>query len=84
MNTGGPAFPSDAKCDSWQCRKPSSGMTLLDWFAGKALEGMAASSYWAENVQGGRRDYLDPMAQSAYAMAEAMLAEKQRREGWSA
>ncbi len=34
QNDGGPAFPSDSACASWQCRKPSSGMSLRDWFAG--------------------------------------------------
>lgn len=40
QNDGGPAFPSDSACESWQCRKPSSGMTLRDWFAGQALVGI--------------------------------------------
>lgn len=38
INDGGPAFPSDKACDSWQCRKPSAGMSLRDWFAGQATE----------------------------------------------
>ena len=59
---------------------PASEKTLLDEFAGQALAGMAASSFWAENVQANRPDYMKPVALSAYAMAEAMLAERARRE----
>lgn len=42
MNDGGPAYPSTSACESWQCRKPSSGMSLRDYFAGQALAGMLA------------------------------------------
>lgn len=42
IDDGGPVFPSNAACESWQCRKPSSGVTLLDWFAGEAMKGILA------------------------------------------
>ncbi len=42
-NDGGPAFPSESSCASWQCRKPSSGMSLRQWYTGQALCGTIAS-----------------------------------------
>ena len=48
------------------------GMTILDWFAGQALAGVIADHHWS----------VDPelVARAAYGMAEALLAEKLRRE----
>ena len=54
------AFPS---------RSYSSGMDLRDWFAGKALEGFAATGY----SRTGR--YL---AEAAYEAADAMMAERDK------
>jgi hypothetical protein len=55
------------------------GMTLRDWFAGKALAGMAASGFWAENVQANRPDYMTAVAESAYAVADAMLKAREAK-----
>ena len=66
---GGPAFPGlalvfDPKSES---PKPVDGMSLRDWFAGQALQGMnAADRRW----DGGNKD----MACAAYSQADAMLA----------
>jgi hypothetical protein len=71
INDGGPAFPnvpSDPGYTKWD-----EGMSLRDWFAGQALAGMAASRFWAENVQANRPGCLKLVAQSAYDMADAML-----------
>ena len=72
MNTGGPAFPvpADGATDG---RTHDAGMTLLDWYAGQALQGRA---HRFDNPHE-RRDLL---AQDCYDIAEAMLAEKARRE----
>ena len=70
-NNGGPAFPETFIHDP--------GMTLRDWFAGQALGWMLACAreYWdthtGEPVQG-----CVAYAASAYAMADAMLAERDR------
>ena len=56
MNTGGPAFPG----------------TLLDWFAGQALEWLLSNQY--------RKRDVEQYAADAYTWASAMLAEKARRE----
>ena len=82
-NTGGPAFPTqempqpekqDGTWDQdWQPLQE--GMTLLDWFAGQAMQGML-SFYGNEDE---RANYPD-LAALSYAAAEEMIAEKQRRE----
>lgn len=64
---GGPAFPR------YNIRggiAMSEGMSLQDWFAGQVLVG--------EMIQGG--NVLPPgMAKHCYDMADAMLAERNRR-----
>ena len=76
--TGGTAFPSGAASvgpDGYMrcCESATPGMTLLDWFAGQALAGLCGSPDF---------NFLpwDKMADSAYTAADAMLAEKARRE----
>jgi len=73
MNNGGPAFPTiklhfteDGKGtgSTWLA-----GMSLLDWFAGQALAGMLDAGYGNEDK---RRD----LAYHAYAIGEAMLAQR--------
>jgi len=64
---GGFAFPC-TNPDYW-----CNGMTMLDWFAGK----IARSAYQMQQDHG-----LSPreVAEGCYRMAEAMVAEKRRRE----
>lgn len=71
QNDGGPAFPTKA---TENFGFDSLGMSLLDWFAGQALEGYIAWSP-SDAYQGSPKD----SAAFAYTMAEAMIAEKQRR-----
>ena len=63
-NTGGPAFPvtSDNYANS-----NSEGMTLRDYFAAKAMQGMLAYAYFHPLAM------EDGYARDAYAMADAML-----------
>lgn len=74
MNDGGPAFPVDANLYAGNC----TGMTLRDWFAGMALQGMLAT-----NPQGMKEENIDQIlareAREAYASADAMLAHRQPR-----
>jgi len=69
MNTtGGPAFPTTKPLEHWG--DPNQGMTLRDYFAAKAMQGLLAT---------GKSDYLDEhVALDAYNLADAML--KQREE----
>ena len=67
---GGPAFPGKAFCASGFYDAP--GMTLRDYFAGKAL---------AEILEGNSsNDYLvEQIARAAYIYADAMLAAREAR-----
>ena len=64
-NTGGPAFPG--LHPSKECHFQDSGMTLRDYFAAKAMEGMLAYSYLHP------LSMEDGCARDAYDMADAML-----------
>ena len=73
INNGGPAFaaaawePNTNGSMSWQV-----GMSLRDYLAAKAMQGM-----WASNTENwycsGSVDALAVRARNAYAMADAML-----------
>lgn len=68
-NTGGPAYPlSDIPGNYF-----APGMTILDYFAGQALAGMLARDQ-SMNMP----IWID--AEVAYDYAEAMIAEKAKRE----
>jgi hypothetical protein len=61
-NTGGQAFPT-----ATLAQKTEGGMTLRDYFAAKALQGMFASGNLPKSVQD------DELASVAYQVADAML-----------
>ncbi len=64
---GGPAFPTQYNQDG--CH---GGMTLRDWFAGQALIGLLSFSPADVTGQMAKKD----AAQDAYAIADAMLAQR--------
>ena len=77
-NDGGPAFPHDDFYETElstdrMCKQilipASSGMSLLDYFAGQALAGMCANK-----IDGGRS--FQECAEYAYMHANAMLVER--------
>lgn len=68
MNTGGPAFPHiDSGCGRFE-----EGMTLRDYFAAKAMQGLLASPHatqeWINNH----------LAKSAWGAADAMLKAREQ------
>ena len=73
MNDGGPAFPSEQGEDQhgkWnQTYDP--GMSLRDWFAGQALPGLIGLDSDADDKG---------IAHDAYLYADAMLAERAKKE----
>ncbi len=73
-NTGGPAFPNDYGLNFSE----KQGMTLRDYFAAKAMQGMAAGPFWCENVQS-KANYMTDLANEAYAMADAMLKAREQQ-----
>lgn len=64
-NNGGPAFPGTK--DKWG--DPLPGLTIRDWFAAKAMQGLVGA------VQSIPRAAI---AEHAYLMADAMLAEREK------
>ena len=63
INTGGPAFPTTKPLDSWG--DPNQGMTLRDYFAAKAMQGLMDAAM-----------PMPEIAQAAYQMADDMLKER--------
>lgn len=86
INDGGPAFPEvPGDCNGYEGK---SGMTLRDYFAGKALTGLLAepfcegfsssSIHCTPNFDDEGAQPGDRIATAAYVLADAML--KARRE----
>ena len=73
INNGGPAFPIDAL--DWRDipNHPAPGMSLRDWFAGQAMQGLFASDYKDQRPIAG-------VVAAAYATADAMLAERTKED----
>jgi hypothetical protein len=64
-DTGGQAFPNEG-FNGWG--KPEEGMTLRDYFAAKAMQGMLADPNTPEIID---------IAGAAYEVADAMLRARQ-------
>ena len=71
-NTGGPAFPNEG-FNGWG--EPQQGMTLRDYFAAKAMQGMLANPKLQEQILKAGQSWIE---ESAWAVADAML---KTREG---
>jgi hypothetical protein len=79
---GGPAFPANQKSFVFDlaggARKTildaHPGMTLRDWFAGLAMQGIIASGL---AVQVSEENYHNALAKLAYVNADAMIAERE-------
>jgi len=67
-NNGGPAFPADMVCDKYGnvLNYKTSGMTLRDYFAAKAMREMT----WNNN---------DGSAKTCYEVADAMLKAREAK-----
>ena len=66
--TGGSAFPCPNGCHA---NVNSAGMSLRDYFASKAMQGMLTRAYRAEGESG-------IVAKAAYQFADAMLKEREK------
>jgi hypothetical protein len=65
-----PAFPNEG-FNGWG--KPFEGMTLRDYFAAKAMQGLIGCADWRENLDESEQSPSEFTAFSAYVMADAML-----------
>lgn len=73
--TGGPAFPFKVLLnngDGTETEHIFSGMTLRDYFAAKAMQGMLASNRLSDPV------LPDVLAFDSYAIADSMLEARKR------
>lgn len=70
---GGAAFPVDPGSG-----QESRGMTLRDYFAGRAMQGLAADVGNAV-MEGRAKDVYPLIAGVSYALADAMLQERDRK-----
>lgn len=79
-NDGGPAFPSPEirGADGTGFAEACYGMSLREWFAGQALPVIFAQVISDLNRENGDQagSPRDEIAQRAFAMADAMLAER--------
>jgi len=66
-NAGGTAFPITYKYDNYSISVTSHGMTLRDYFAAKAMQGLLANS------ETNRTWGVNENAKYAYQQADAML-----------
>ena len=71
-NDGGPAFPQFAISDNYEFHP---GMTLRDYFAGEALQGIIQVLH-----RGIRPQDIEGMAQDCFGIADAMLVARERKE----
>jgi hypothetical protein len=71
IDEGGPAFPRPFSASADWHAPPQSGMTLRDYFAARSLEyNLLLIAKDAE---------YDEIAAQAYALADAMIAERDRK-----
>lgn len=69
-NDGGPAFPQgNDRVVLSRSIEDSQGMTLRDYFAAKAMQGLLTGNYDLYNHE---------MAETAYAIADAMLKARKK------
>lgn len=70
-NTGGPAFPVSHDMALIAGLQNAYGMTLRDYFAAKAMQGLMARNW--SNHKGTDEELIGVWARSSYAVADAML-----------
>jgi hypothetical protein len=86
VKDGGPAFPTISTDKMWTSDgdhvlpdvSSSGGLTIRDWFAGKALQGMLADSENSYSCTAEETHWTQAVARVAYQMADAMI---QARKG---
>lgn len=74
-----PAFPNGGAYGRTGDYLPEGGMTLHDWFAGQALPAVIAATSAGQHEPIGLsegKSTVQAMASDAYALANAMLAER--------
>ncbi len=79
INDGGLAFPMAGSTREWddvkKQWKPQEGMTLRDWFAGKALQGMMSNSILLKS----NGEFNESNFKACYECADAMIAAREAK-----
>lgn len=70
-NTGGPAFPAH----HFDLAEGEHGMTLRDYFAAKAMQGMLANPKLQEQILKAGQSWIE---ESAWSVADAMLKAREQ------
>jgi len=73
IKDGGPAFPCHTNPRPGTLNEAPQGMTLRDWFAGKAMAGMLAYPGCESCGSHHNNNTPDGVAEMAYEYADAML-----------
>lgn len=81
-NNGGPAFPvTGIMYDTVLGGQLAHGITARDYFAAKAMQGLlSGGGLGFMNMHPSYYDTIDGAARSAYAVADAMLAERENEQ----
>ena len=86
-NDGGPAFPIQKEMLSTKIEQGHlseittiPGMTLRDYFAAKAMQGILSCFHEYREIADVTGDKTEARAELAYKLADAMLEEKQKLE----
>lgn len=86
---GGAAFPGSQPTnpDGQWASDWDPGMTMLDWFAGRAMQSMMGTQDQMASIsKQAREEKVNPVeliARAAYEFADAMIQERKRRFGGS-
>jgi hypothetical protein len=75
---GGPAFPFQHGPFGGGESEYNDGMLLRDWFAGQALVGLITAWRVHHSGQGDEGVTSEPLVRGAYAIADAMIAEREK------
>ena len=82
MNTGGPAFPYSWWDEQTGANAIAKGMTLRDYFAAKAMNGMLETAIdWFPTGRDADESSLEifkDLARDSYAIADAMLKAREQ------
>jgi hypothetical protein len=77
QDNGGSAFPQD----EWSCDASdyliAGGMTLRDYFAAKAMQGILSDAEVTRVMASGERSSTEELCSAAYSFADAMLKARQ-------
>jgi len=71
-----PAFPVHPDILGASIHEDWRGMTMRDYFAAKAMQGLLATGEADEILRTTDMDWTEAIADSSYAMADAMLRER--------